>query len=103
VVYYLYRVCLWILLLNRLFLTNPKVVKSSRLLMSMRAPKLTKVTHKQRLSHEELLLPRTMKIMLRWRQMDRQRLSRLNPPLLQRCECLRVDSVSKRRCFVKPK
>jgi hypothetical protein len=71
--------------------------------MSTRAPKLTKVSHKQRLSHEEPLLLRMMKIMLRWRQMDRQRLSQLNSLLLQRCECLKVDSVSKRHYFVKPK
>jgi hypothetical protein len=71
--------------------------------MSMRAPKLTEVTHKQRLLREEPPLLRMLKIMPWRRQMHRRRLSRRKLPLLQKCECLRADLFPNRGGFVKPK
>jgi hypothetical protein len=78
--------------LSNFFLTRPKVLKMSKVLTSMRVSRLVEMAHEWRFLREGPPLLKRLVMMPRQRRTYQRKLSRLMQSLLQRCECLRVDS-----------
>jgi hypothetical protein len=70
---------------NYLFLTSPRLMKISEVVIAMRVLRLPVIARKWRFLCEGPLLLGQLGIT------PRRRLPRLMWPLLQRCECLRAD------------